>query len=127
MEGLSRSLPLFVGFLICAVSILCVAGHQARDYIYNQGASPLPDTEEGKALLWGGEEEERGGFYCFFFGGGVFVFFFFGGGFLCIFCVFLIVCGGFFILLFVVSFFCADFPFASFVDACCVVHTFRVV
>ena len=51
MEGLSRSLPLFVGFLICAVSILCVAGHQARDYIYNQGASPLPDTEEGKALL----------------------------------------------------------------------------
>ena len=81
MEGLSRSLPLFVGFLICAVSILCVAGHQARDYIYNQGASPLPDTEEGKALLCivycgvGGRNVVA--FIASFFGGGVFVFFLF--------------------------------------------------
>ena len=47
-EGLLRVLPLFAGCFMCVVSGLCIASVQARDYIFNQGSNPVPDTEEGK-------------------------------------------------------------------------------
>jgi hypothetical protein len=55
-EGIVRSLPLFGGVLICIVSLLCIASNHAKDFIYNQGAAPLPDTEEGITSKHGATE-----------------------------------------------------------------------
>ena len=58
-NGMNKILPFFFGILICVMSVVAIACDITRDFIYNQGARPLPDTEdteEESASKYGAEE-----------------------------------------------------------------------
>ena len=60
-------MPVFLGFFICAASVVAIACDIARDYIFNQGARPLPDTEEVGTTQFGAEEWLGIGSFLFYF------------------------------------------------------------
>lgn len=66
-QGALQVLPVFLGFFICAASVVAIACDIARDYIFNQGARPLPDTEEVGTTQFGAEEWLGIGSFLFYF------------------------------------------------------------
>ena len=66
-QGALKVLPVFLGFFICAASVVAIACDIARDYIFNQGARPLPDTEEVGTTQFGAEEWLGIGSFLFYF------------------------------------------------------------